>query len=227
MSTVALTVGLSTLSPPASADDYLDSPLTASDAPADIGGFYAWHTDDALIAVLTYAPGLRPGDEPVYDAGVLYTVCIDNTGTVVEADDYFDNDNDNVCDIAVEVRFGQNEAGEWGVQVEHLPGEMQPVVGPVETELGASGGSRVWTGVRDNPAFADVDGLVATTSNLIEETDPIDIEFTSFSNGVPTGSVNDSYAGYNAMTIVLEMDLEAALGSGTMIQAWATTARLP
>ena len=92
------------------AADHAEAPGTQADSAADISDFYAWHTaDDKVVAVIDFAGLAAAGDPATYDADVLYGI-------------HIDNDGDNEPDLDVWVRFGQNGAGEWGVQVVDLPG---------------------------------------------------------------------------------------------------------
>ena len=184
------------------AADHTDPPsraLTPTNA-ADIADFYAWHKgsgdEQMLVMVLTFAGPSPAGQDAVYDANVLYTVSIDNTG-------------DAQANTQIYVRFGLNPAGEWGVQVINLPGALGPVVGAVESVL-ESGVAKVYTGLRDDPFFFDLQGFQETlmTGTL------------SFS------PMRDSFAGSNTTAIVLEVPLSNALGVGNTLSLWATTARI-
>lgn len=184
------------------AADHSEAPSAAADQPADLADVYAWHSGDKLYAAITFAGARMPEAEQTgtYDAGVLYTVHLDNSG-------------DNQSDIDVLVRFGQNRAGEWGVQVESLPGADGAVIGPVEEMVADTSGLRVFAGLRDDPFFFDLQGFSETL-------DTGSLQFASLSTGA-----RDSLAGTNATAIVLEMDLAAARGAGSNIRLWATTAR--
>ncbi|NJK33270.1 MAG: DUF4331 domain-containing protein [Deltaproteobacteria bacterium] len=181
------------------AADHIEAPGTQNDTPGDITDFYAWHTDDnKLVAVIDF-DGLKEAGTATgtYDPDMLYGV-------------HIDSDGDNVADIDVWVRFGQNGEGEWGMQVTNLPGAGEdPVVGPVETEIDAGNGLRVFAGLRDDPFFFDLDGYLETL----------------MSGTLSFDSANDSFAGTNVTSIVLEMDATMAAGGGTTLQTWATSAR--
>ena len=218
----ALVVGLSAfaLEPDdVIAADHIDAPLTQGDASVDIADLYAWPTARGTIVVaLTFHPGLEPGADPVFDDTALYTIHIDNTATIVENNDVFDNDNDNTSDIQIHVRFGQNGAGEWGVQFTGLPGaDDEPLVGPVQTEL-SRGTATAIAGIYDDPFFFDFDAFVATVGNLLDDADPVDLAFTP---GAPV----DTFAGTNTMAIVVEFDAALAAGDNpdNFLQIWATT----
>jgi len=182
----------------ATAADHVDSPSTMSpdNRTADILDFYTWHSDnDRIIAIITYASFIEAGATPEYGSDVVYGI-------------HVDNNLDQVADNDVWIRFGQNGNGDWGVQVEGLPGVADPVVGPVNTPLDAGPGAhRVWAGMADDPFFFDLDGYLATVMTG-------DLTFDS---------TNDTFAGFNVMAIVVEISIDGASGGNNEIDLWATT----
>jgi hypothetical protein len=204
------------------AADHADAPLTQEDTAADIADVYAWHTDrGTIVAVMTFA-GLRaPGDAPVYDSDTLYTIHIDNTADSAEKVQYTDNDNDNVSDIQIHVRFGQNNLGDWGVQFNNVPGAADATFdGPVQTTI-SNGSATVIAGNFDDPFFFDFEGFITTRDNLIDPAQSLDVGFASIVAGAPV----DFFAGTNVMAIVVEMDAAAAVNENAdnFVQIWATT----
>jgi hypothetical protein len=184
--------------PLADAADHLDAPMSAADAAADITDFYSWHdpAGDRIVAAMAFA-GLSEGGLPAtYDDGVLYGI-------------HVDHDGDGLADHDVWVRFGQNAAGDWGVQVQGLPGAVGSVVGPVETVLDAGLNLRVFAGLRDDPFFFDFDGFNMTLA----------------SGTLSFDSERDSFRMTNVTMIVVEMSVDAAAAGSNQVQLWATTAR--
>lgn len=181
-----------------SAADHLDAPKTKANLPGDITDVYAWHTGDGkVVAVINVAGFTEVGAPAMYSSGVLYGI-------------HVDNDGDNEPDHDTWIRFGQNGAGEWGVQVTGLPGSADPLVGPVETVIEGQLGLRVWAGLRDDPFFFDLDGF---NSTLMTGTLMFD-------------AANDSFAQTNVTSIVVEMSTDAVVGAGSTFGLWATT-RVP
>ena len=182
---------------PALAADHAEAPGTQADPAADIDDLYAWHTSAGkIVAVMTFAGPADAGLGAVYDADVLYGI-------------HIDSDGDNESDTDVWVRFGEASDGSWGVQVSGLPGGDDVVEGPVEENLDAGGGLKVFAGLREDPFFFD---------------------FTGFLDTVTTGTVafdstRDAFAGKNVTAIVVEMDTATVTGSEHNIQLWATTGR--
>lgn len=224
---VALVAGATQLQPQeVTAADHIDAPLTTEDAAADISDVYAWHTErGTLVIVMTFA-GLRaPGDDPVYEPDTLYTINIDNTADPQERADYLENDNDNVADLQIRVRFGQNELDEWGVQFNDVPGaDDTTFVGPVQEEL-TNGTATVIAGNFDDPFFFDFEGFDTTRQNLLDDAMAEDLAFAGLLEGVPV----DFFAGTNVMAIVVEIDAATAVdeNADNFLQIWATTGVTP
>ena len=199
MAMAALGVALS--GAPVDAADHTEPPGNDSTAARNIADFYAWHEGGALIAIVTMGGAALPGQAAPYDPDALYGV-------------HIDNDADDVADIDIWVRFGQDAGGNWGVKVENLPGASGDVIGAVEGNLDGGGGTQVFAGLRDDPFFFDLEGFNDTVAMG-------SLQFASLT----MGNARDSLAGTNANAIVLSMDLDAARGGADQIQMWATTAR--
>lgn len=178
-----------------SAADHLDAPNTMAKQAADITDVYAWHTEDGkVVAVLNFAGLGEVGQSATYNPDILYGI-------------HIDNDGDNESDLDTWIRFGQNGAGDWGVQVVGLPGSADPLVGPIETTITGQLGLRVFAGLRDDPFFFDLDGFKATL----------------MSGALSFDSMNDTFAQTNVTSIVVEMSTDAILDGGTTFALWATT----
>ncbi len=204
------------------AADHADAPLTQENTAADIADVYAWHTGrGTIVMVMTFAGLREAGADPVYATDTLYTIHVDNTADPAEKQDYTDNDNDNESDIQINVRFGQNGAGEWGVQFNGVPGaESDTFDGPVQTEI-TNGSARVIAGNFEDPFFFDFEGFLATRDNLLDDASEVDIGFAS----VVSGKAVDFFAGTNVMAIVVEVDAATTVdeNADNFIQIWATT----
>ncbi|MBK8230888.1 MAG: DUF4331 family protein [Candidatus Eisenbacteria bacterium] len=201
---IAALVAAPLIAPPnqALAADHRETSRAQGDPAADIADVYAWHATGAgtLTAIVTYGGGadVDRRTSPLYDKDVLYTINIDNT-----------DDSNFQPDEQILVRFGQNNIGEWGIQVVGLPGADATIVGPVGTTITSGTKGKVRVGLYDDPFFFDL---------------------TGFKNTLQTGTVDfddarDGFAGKNVMAIVLEMDLAAATGGNNKVRVWATTGR--
>ncbi|EDM78737.1 hypothetical protein PPSIR1_12168 [Plesiocystis pacifica SIR-1] len=177
--------------------DHTDSPSASADPAADISDFYAWHDGGGnLVLALNFAGLTGAGGSATYDGELLYGI-------------HVDRDEDGVSDHDFWVRFGQNGGGDWGVQVIGLPGE-EAFSGPVEEVLTSPGGSMVYAGLREDPFFFDFDGFLATLDT----------------GTVMFNPMNDSFAGTNVTSIVIETDALAVGDGSSVIDIWATSSRL-
>ena len=180
------------------AADHSEAPAAQADNAADIADFYAWHEGNKLVAIMTYG-GLQATSATqtaTYDEDVLYTVHIDTNG-------------DQAADKNVNVRFGKNSKGDWGVQVQNLPGATGTVTGAVNSIIDAGNGLSVYTGLRDDPFFFDLEGFNQTLAT----------------GTLAFDGTRDSVAGLNVSSIVLEMDLAAAANGSNNLALWASTGR--
>lgn len=188
--------GLAALTVPlaAYAADHAEAPGSASDPAADIADFFAWHTDEGnLVAIVTFAPLSAPGSTGIYDADVLYGI-------------HFDTNLNGTSDADIWVRYGQNGAGDWGVQVTGI-GDS-----PIEGAVGGlieGNGAKVWTGAADDPFFFDLQGFQDTLATGT----------ISFDN------TRDLLAGMNVTAIVIELPAAGFVGSDGTVSTWTTTAR--
>lgn len=190
-----LVASLLFIGPTVHASDWADGAVVQLDKPADLSSLYSWSSGNSLFVVLTF-DAFSTSFTGTYDPNVLYTI-------------HIDNNEDNVPDKDIWIRFGQNDQGDWGVQVLNLPGATEDVVGPVETVIEGGNGTRAWAGAADDPFFFDLQGLALTKANQSLSFDPS----------------RDFFAGTNVTAIVLEMNFAAALNSSDNLTVWATTGR--
>jgi hypothetical protein len=207
---VASVTGVSVWATHVDAADHNDPPGTGTggvtDNPAaDIDDVYVWHdtTAGTLTAVITFSGPTAPtsGEAGVYNANTIFQLHVDTDPT----------DTDFTDDLTINIRFGQNTAGEWGIQVQNLPGTTADVVGAVETTLTPATGVKVFAGLRDDPFFFDLDGLHMTLA-----TSALHFDHT-----------RDSFAGKNTTAIVLEMPLSALPTGVTAMSVWASSGVAP
>ena len=182
---------------PAMAADHADAPGTQADPAADIADLYAWYEGDDVRLALTFNGLMPAGSTASYDRDVLYQF-------------HIDSNMDNVADQSIEVRFGQDADGIWGVQALNMPGTDEPVSGEVGDTI-SEDGTRLWAGLREDPFFFDLTGFEETL-----ETGDLSIM-----------STRDTFAGTNVMAIVVEFDREDVSSTeGGAIAVWATTSRI-
>lgn len=178
------------------AADHAEAPGSAADPAADIADLYAWHSGDKLVTVLTFNPFGSAGAD-TYDADVLYTI-------------HIDADGDLSPDTEIHARFGQNGAGEWGLQVMNLPGaDETTTVGAANGTIDAGGGAMIYSGVKDDPFFFDQTGFQDTLAT-----------------GTLSFTATDAVAGLNVNAIVLEFPFADVVSAEGSARVWATTSRL-
>lgn len=188
------------------AADHLDPPARTNpsaddtpDAPADIADVYAFHNDNAVTLILTFA-GPQAVDLPaVYDPDVLYRINLSNAMPRT------------TTDIPIEIQFGQDMSANgspFGVRVRGLPGVTGDLIGPVETDLSMDGVT-VRAGLFDDPFFFDLQGFSET----------LDTGTLSFDN------TRDFFAGQNLTAVVIEIPRDRIENGGNLIDVWAETAR--
>lgn len=192
--------------------DHAEAPTATADPAADIADVFLFRADGKLVAAVTFsgAPAPRARVDGVtgrYDRNVLYTF-------------HLDRDRDAVEELRIFARFAQNGAGEWGLELENVPGAgARHIFGPVETVFTSPTGLKAYAGLRDDPFFFDAQGFNATLASFGD---------ASAANGqVLITNTRDSFANRNVTVIVFEMDLAAAAGGSEEIYFWGTTARLP
>lgn len=183
------------------ASDHDESPLVKVDASVDLTDLYIFDTgEDETTAIIVWAgfndSRPQPDAEGVYSPNVLYTL-------------HIDNNEDNVADIQVRWKFAQATDGEYGVQVENIPGSEGTVSGAVEKVLSGGNGTRVWAGHADDPFFFDVQGYLDTlaTGTLMIRND------------------RSILAGKNATALAVEMSTSSMRSGTKELRFWITSAR--
>lgn len=190
---------------PAEAADHNDPPGrvmgASADRAADIGDVYAFTRGENTVFVLTFAgPEMPSADQAgTYDPDVIYQLWIDEDGFGTGADP-----------TPINVRFGQNSSGHWGMEVDGFPGQSGAVTGPVEwrNELGTGGAEGLfWAGLRDDPFFFDGTGFGET----------------GMTGTLSFMSARDSFAGQNITAITISVpnaEIDATF------DVWATASRI-
>jgi len=200
------TAGITALCPQnADAADHAEAPGTQADPIADINDLYAWHTADSLVAIVTFNPLMAAASAAQYDGDVRYVVHIDNDGDI-----------DNGAEVEIDVRFGQNTAGAWGVRAMGLPGGTAMLSGAVDSTI-SEGDYHLYAGQKDDPFFFDLAGF---NSTLASDNADGSVDFSGF-GGTPV----DALAGLNTMAIVLEFPSAAVANGTNSLNIWATSSR--
>ena len=187
---LALTAGT------AFAHDHRDTEALADDPAADLADVYADLLESGeIVFTLTFGP-VSPTDPAPYDSDVLYTLHIDGTG-------------DLVADHEILIQFAQDENADWHTRFRGIPGTSGDVTGPVDTVL-AAGDGQAFAGLRNDPAFADMTGVVEVVAN----------------GNLAFDAERDTFEGQNVLAAVVQIDQELLTdGQVPALAVWATSAR--
>jgi hypothetical protein len=202
MLVLASTWGAVSLHRPARAADHLDPPQrtnvgASSDVASDIADIFMWNTATTVTLVLTHAGPQEPGVLPFYDEDVLYQLHLSNSG-------------DPTTDTAtINVRYGKDASGNWGVQFSGVPGSTGPVSGPVQTVL-TSGAVQAEAGLFADPFFFDLEGFNDTKSTGV----------------LSIMNTRNFFLGKNDTAMVIEFPRSAIENGAHPITFWAETRRI-
>ena len=184
------------------AADHVDPPArtnigTLSDTAADIADVYLEGTSSNIRVSLTFAGPKEAGVPATYDRDVLYRI-------------HLSNDADATTDEAViDVRFGKDAGGNWGVQFTGVPGSTGPIVAPVQT-IARQGPVTAVAGLYDDPFFFDQQGFNDTKATGI----------------LSIKNTRNIFAGKNDTAFVIEFPRSAFEPPNHVISAWAETRRI-
>lgn len=149
---------------PSLASDHNESIEVQQDATADLTDLYVFACDGDkrtsaapvgkdLCVIINWAgfnfSRPQPDAAGAYSKNYLYALNIDSNG-------------DNVPDNIVYWKFGQNAAGEWGVQVSGLPGSEGTISGAVETRLSGGNDTLAYAGHGAETFRLDAQGFLDT-----------------------------------------------------------------
>lgn len=187
------------------AADHLDPPsrtdpavTTAADTAADIADVFAFNTATTVTLIMTNAGPQAAGVAPFYDRNVLYQIHISNDG------------NPATSERDINVRYGRDAAGNWGVQFVGIPGATGDVSGPVQTTLTNGTVVKATAGLFDDPFFFDLEGFKQT-----QATGTLSIR-----------NNRNIFAGKNDTSIAVEFPRSAIENGTSPIQVWAETRRI-
>ena len=202
---VTLAAGAFWVDRSADAADHLDPPMrtdpavsTMADTAADIADVFAFNDASTVTLIVTGAGPRAAGLPAVYDKNVIYRLHISTDGDATT--------DENIIDV----RYGQDPAGNWGVQFSGIPGTTTPVAGPVQTTLTSGAGTRAIAGLFDDPFFFDLEGFKATQS-----TGTLSIKNT-----------RNFFAGKNDTSFVIDFPRAAITPTNNTITVWAETRRI-
>ncbi len=209
------------------ASDHQDTPEVELSPRMDINDVYVFpgaSADRIVLAVTTSSP--IAGQSASFDPNLLYQIKVDNTG-------------DNKEDLVFQVTF---DGGSGSAQQATVRGPVAPVAqgtttmlassgavitGNVGSTLGSATGTQVFTGIRGDPFFIDLEQFFKIVPDRRPSTGPLSTPLTPTASAFRTPGV-DLLAPFNALAIVIELP-KALLTSSTAADAklgvWATISR--
>jgi Domain of unknown function (DUF4331) len=213
------------------ASDHQDTPEVELNALSDMTDVYAFPSPTAgrIVLVMNSRAFLTPAQSPTasLDRNLLYQFKIDNTG-------------DGVEDRVIQVTFsgtGQDQQVQVrGPLAPPVVGAMNnevattaPVVtGSVTTNLGTATGMQVFAGPRDDPFFIDLEQFF----RIVPDRKPVTGQLSQLPDQPtasafrPAGQAVNYVAGFNVMSIVIELPVsDLTAGGNAKIGIWGTISR--
>jgi hypothetical protein len=213
------------------ASDHQDSPDVELNPTEDMTDFYAFPSPTAgrIVLVLNSRAFLTPAASPTasFDHNLLYQIKIDNNGDAVE-------------DKVIQVTFtgsGPNQQVEVrGPMAPPVPGAMNntvanvspAVTGAIRANLGSSTGMQVFAGPMDDPFFIDLEQFFRIVPDRKPVTGPLSQlpDTPTASAFRPVGQAVNYVAGFNVMSIVVELPIADLTAGGTAkLGLWGTISR--
>ncbi len=195
---VILAVGMAPIG--AQAADHLDSPTVSSMGAADLTDVYAYSTNDktrtVLIANVNPGAGALPNSTIYFGSGVQYNITVDTNG-------------DTRPDVTYTLRFSAPSGGSQTVRI--WRNGLLWGGGPTGHTIILAGGTKLWTGLADDPFFFDLD---AFKGNIL-----------GADNGRKLCDANkvDFFKGLNVSSIVLMVPNTNIGGTGKTVGVSANT----
>jgi hypothetical protein len=208
--------------------DHLDAPTTKNDHRIDITDIYAFRSSGGTTLVMNVNPLTSPADTKTarFRQSALYEWFIDTNG-------------DSGADIAYRVRFTNSRTLSNGSAVQDYTIKRATGAAARRHEWSGTtvstgrttgysnysartrvstvvGGGKSFVGPRDDPFFFDLPGFVEFKKQLLAGSTDLSVLLGGF-----TG--NDTFAGTNVSSIVLEVPNARLGGTGKTVGVWATT----
>lgn len=209
------------------ASDHQDTPEVELNPRMDINDVYAFpgsSPDRVVLAMTTSSP--IAGQSASFDPDLLYQIKIDNTG-------------DSKEDLVFQVTFGEGSGASQSVTVRGpvapaSQGTLNTLVssgpttqGNVGSNLGSATGIQVFTGLRGDPFFIDLEQFFKIVPDRRPSTGPLSTPLTQTASSFRSPGI-DLLAPFNALAIVIEVpksQLVASTAADTKFGVWATISR--
>ena len=209
------------------ASDHMDTPEVELNPRMDINDVYAFpgSTSDRLALVLTTSSPIA-GTNASFDPNLLYQFKVDNTGDARE-------------DLVIQVTFDEGSGASQSVTVRGpvapaAAGTSNTIVetasvvrGAVGSVLGSSSGMQVFTGLRADPFFIDLEQFFKIIPDRRPATGPLSTPLTQTATSFRSPGV-DLLRPFNALAIVVELpkaQLVASSAADAKFGLWTTISR--
>lgn len=212
------------------ASDHQDTPEVELSPRMDINDVYAFpgSSEDRIVLVMTTSSPITPGQSSSasFDPNLLYQLKIDNTGDAAEdlvIQFTFEGEGSNQ---KVRVR-GPVKPNSVGVR-NTLVANATPLTGAFNTVFGASSGTQVFAGLRDDPFFLDLEQFFRIIPDRRPVTGPLSQlpDAPSASAFRPANSAVDYLRGLNTLALVIELpEAMLTVGGNPKIGVWGTISR--
>lgn len=215
----------------AHASDHQDTADVELNPSQDMTDFYAFPgaTSDRITLVLNSWPVITPAQAGTitFDPNLLYQIKVDNTGDALE---------DKVIQITFSGTGASQQVQVRGPMAPPVVGAMNntiataaPVVsGAINTTLGTASGIQVYAGVRDDPFFIDLEQFF----RILPDRKPVTGSLAALPSTAsasafrPAGSAVDFLAGFNVLSIVIELPTAMLTSGGNAkLGLWGTISR--
>ena len=193
--------------------------------------FYAFPaaTPGRIALVLNSRAFLTPAQaqNASFDRNLLYQIKVDNTGDAIEDKVFQVVFTGTGADQQVEVR-GPIAPPVRGAMNNELATAAAAITGRINTNLGSAPGIQVFAGPRDDPFFIDLEQFF----RIIPDRKPVGGPLSQLpstptaSAWRPAGQAQNYVAGFNVMSIVIELPIADLTAGGTSkIGLWGTISR--
>lgn len=215
----------------ATASDHQDTPEVELNPQSDMTDVYAFPSPTAgrIVLVMNSRAFLSPAQTPgaSFDRNLLYQFKVDNTGDAVE---------DKVIQVTFSGSGATQQVAVRGPIAPPVAGAMnnqvapvQPVVtGAIGTSLGGSTAMQVFAGALDDPFFLDLEQFFRIVPDRKPVGGPLSQlpETPSASAFRPAGQAVNYVAGFNVLSIVIELPVSDLTAGGTAkLGIWGTISR--
>lgn len=213
------------------ASDHQDSPDVELNPTHDMTDFYAFPAATAgrIALVLNSRAFLTPAQSPTasFDRNLLYQIKVDNTGDGIEDKVFQVVFKGTGVDQQVEVR-GPIAPPVAGAMRNELSTAAATIAGRINTNLGSAPGIQVFAGPRDDPFFLDLEQFFRIIPDRKPAAGPLSQlpSTPSASAFRPVGQAQNYLAGFNVLSIVIELPVADLTAGGTnKLGLWGTISR--